>query len=182
VNCGVPLASPVQWSDRLHVVIVVTRSVSFEVARFSREAAAARSCERKPAESEAKIVASREAAAAIGREEISAAASRLGLLFCLVPVGLRPRLHAAIASRFRNGATLKLTLRVTIIRANEGRINYLAMFSGYAPRMKAEKTPFRGAKGDNGCASIPARRRVCFWRRGGRPSARWWVPSDSGSG
>jgi hypothetical protein len=60
---------------------IKTRSVSFEVARFSRVAAAARSCGRKPAESKTKIIASREAAAAIGRAEFSAAASRLRHLF-----------------------------------------------------------------------------------------------------
>jgi hypothetical protein len=86
--------------------------ILFEIAPLSREAAAARSCGRKPAESETKIIASREAATAIGRAEISAAASRLRSLSCLVPVGLCPRLHAAIASRFRKCATSILTFRV----------------------------------------------------------------------
>jgi hypothetical protein len=103
---------------------IITRSVSFEVARISHEVAAARSCGRKPAESETKEVVSREAAAAIGRAQCAAAASRLKIIFRLNSVGFRPRLRAAIASRFRNGATSKsvsegilygpsLTLRVT---------------------------------------------------------------------
>jgi hypothetical protein len=56
-------------------------------------------------------VVSREAAAAIGRAEISAAASRLRIINFLNSVGLRPRLRAAIASRFRKGATSILALR-----------------------------------------------------------------------
>jgi hypothetical protein len=93
-----------------------TREDPFEVAPLSHEVAAARNCGRKPAESETKKIASREAATAIGRAARAAAASRLKIIFCLVPVGLRPRprLRAAIASRFRKCATSKLTLRVTM--------------------------------------------------------------------
>jgi hypothetical protein len=110
--------------NRKNGLWIITRSVSegipygssltpFEVARLSHEVAAARSCGRKPAESETKKVVSREAAAGIGSAESAVAASRLKIIICLNSVGLHPRLRAAIASRFQNGATSKLTLRVT---------------------------------------------------------------------
>jgi hypothetical protein len=61
----------------LLAIFLLARSASFEVARLSHEVAAARSCGRKPAESETKKVVSREAAAGIGRAESAVAASRL---------------------------------------------------------------------------------------------------------
>jgi hypothetical protein len=91
---------------------VPTQSASIEVARLSREAAAARSCGRKPAVSETDKVSSREAATAIGRAERAAAASRLKISICLSSVGLHPRLHAAIASRFLKSATF---LRASVV-------------------------------------------------------------------
>jgi hypothetical protein len=90
---------------------------------ISREAAEASNCGRKPAESETKKILSREAATAIGRAECAAAASRLKIIFCLSTVGLRPRLHAAIASRFRKCATSKSVSEVSIVG--------LAYASGY---------------------------------------------------
>jgi hypothetical protein len=68
-------------------------------------------------------VKSREAATAIGRAKCAAAASRLKIIFCLSTVGLRPRLHAAIASRFLKCATSK--------SVSEGLIYSLAYASGY---------------------------------------------------
>jgi hypothetical protein len=50
---------------------------------------------------------SREAAAALGRAESAVAASRLKIIIGLKSAGLHPRLHAAIASRFRKCATSK---------------------------------------------------------------------------
>jgi hypothetical protein len=90
----------------------------FEVTRISREAAVARSCGRKPAERDKIESVSREAAAAIGREEIDVAASRLQIIICKSSVGLRPRLCAAIASRFRKCATSKLALRACVSELN----------------------------------------------------------------
>jgi N-formylglutamate amidohydrolase len=69
------------------------QSASFEDAPFgNREAMAARSRGRNPRETRQEQDLSREAAAAMGRAEFAAAASRLATFFVSFSAGLRPQL------------------------------------------------------------------------------------------
>jgi glycerol-3-phosphate dehydrogenase len=85
-------------------VVTRTRSASFEVAQFSREATVEDSCGREPAE-----IGGKEFKAAERREQFVAAvaASRLCVPFPLLSVGFRPRLSAFAASAAENCATSK---------------------------------------------------------------------------
>jgi hypothetical protein len=82
----------------------LTRSASFDVAQFSREATVADSCGRQPAE-----IGGKEFKAAKRRQQFVAAvaASRLCVPFPFLSVGFRTRLSAFAASAAENCATSK---------------------------------------------------------------------------